>query len=83
VHDGTPFDVSQYADNTVLRDILSDDNDKLYAISEKLWNKSELVKKLSREAKQTEALHAAIDEMRIKGIKIVRNQGKLASPGTI
>jgi hypothetical protein len=82
VDDEIPFDVSQYADNNVFHDILSDD-DRLRLISEKLWNKSkELVRKPSGEAEWTEALHAAIDEMRIVGIEVVRNRGKLSCPGT-
>jgi hypothetical protein len=84
VDDEIPFDVSQYVDNNIFHAILSDNDDKLHPISEKLWNKSkELVKKPSGEAEWTEALHAAIDEMRIEGIEIVRNRGKLAFPGTI
>jgi hypothetical protein len=64
--------------------IVSDDGDNLHLISEKLWNKSKnLVKKPTGEAEWTEALHAAIDEMRIDGIEVVRNRGKLAFPDTI
>ncbi|KAH3523001.1 hypothetical protein KXV64_005672 [Aspergillus fumigatus] len=81
VDDEIPFDVSQYADTNVFHDILSDDNDKLHPISEKLWKKStELVKKPSGEAEWTEALHAAIDEMRIEGIEVVHWREDLKPP---
>ncbi|KAF4235739.1 hypothetical protein CNMCM8980_003210 [Aspergillus fumigatiaffinis] len=81
VDDEIPFDVSQYADTNVFHDMLSDDNDKLHPISEKLWNKSkELVKKPSGEAEWTEALHAAIDEMRIEGIEVVHWREDLKPP---
>ncbi|KAL6233951.1 hypothetical protein BDW75DRAFT_213503 [Aspergillus navahoensis] len=74
VDDEVPTDISTYLNANVFYDLISDDS-KLRTISEKLWSKSkELVRKPSGEAEWTEALHIAIDELRLKGLEIVRNR---------
>ncbi|KAL3468676.1 hypothetical protein BJX99DRAFT_269687 [Aspergillus californicus] len=74
VDDEIPTDIINYMDKKVFHCLMSDDA-LLHTTSEKLWSKSkELVRKSSGEAEWTEALHTAIDELRFKGLEIVRNR---------
>lgn len=77
------MEISHYADNRILA---TPDNDDVYLLqaSEKLWDKSrQLVKKLSGEAKWTEALYTAIDKLKSTELELARSQGKLPSPSMI
>lgn len=78
VDDDLPIDIQHHTDNKVFC-ALDFNDDNLYKVSEKLWNKSkELARKKSGEAEWTEALYTAIDELKPDGLEIARNRGKLA-----
>ncbi|KAE8153155.1 hypothetical protein BDV25DRAFT_169490 [Aspergillus avenaceus] len=55
--------------------LISSDNDHLHQVSERLWRKSkELEKKPSGEAEWTEALYAAINDVKPVGFEAVHNR---------
>ncbi|PLN81729.1 hypothetical protein BDW42DRAFT_200679 [Aspergillus taichungensis] len=75
VGDEVPAKISYYIDTCIFHNLTGYGNGHLDQISERLWRKSkELEKKPSGEAEWTEALYAAIDDLKPAGFEAVRNR---------
>ncbi|KAE8356656.1 hypothetical protein BDV28DRAFT_83085 [Aspergillus coremiiformis] len=81
VGDEIPESISHYVDTSIFHNLINYGNDYLHQVSEKLWRKAkELERRPSGEAEWTEALYAAINDIKPAGFEAVRNRGKLAFP---
>lgn len=75
VCDEIPANISYYADTSIFHNLTNYGNDNLHQVSGKLWSKSkELERKPSGEAEWTEALYAAINDLKPAGFEVVRNR---------
>ncbi|KNG83184.1 hypothetical protein ANOM_008833 [Aspergillus nomiae NRRL 13137] len=81
VGDEIPTSISYYVDTSIFHNLTSSGDDHLHQVAERLWRKSkELEKKPSGEVEWTEALYAAINDLKPVEFEAVRNRGKLALP---
>lgn len=81
VGDEIPASINYYIDTRIFHSLTRTGDDHIHQVSERLWRKSkELEKKPSGEAEWTEALYAAINDLKPVGFEAVRNRGKLALP---
>ncbi|KAB8213077.1 hypothetical protein BDV33DRAFT_185511 [Aspergillus novoparasiticus] len=75
VGDEIPASISCYVNTSIFHNLTSSGNDHLYQISERLWRKSkELEKNQSGEAEWTEALYAALNDLKPVEFEAVRNR---------
>ncbi|KAE8402482.1 hypothetical protein BDV37DRAFT_295336 [Aspergillus pseudonomiae] len=75
VGDEIPASISYYVDTRIFHNSTSSGDDHLHQVSERLWRKSkELEKKPSGEAEWTEALYAAINDLKLVEFEAVRNR---------